>query len=642
MLPLPLGQAIRHHGKDGILVCIHGTQAPGTCGTMSGVMAYGGSAEFDVVWSDGTQSKQVPEALVRTSKAWEIVEGVVGTAEDIATAIQFYDTQSAVRRVEQSKAATSATSRRATDIARFIAENPALKPHTARNLKGEAYSGHALGAMNLKAQLTAQFPGTKFSVSSSSFAGGDSIDVSWTDGPVYEEVTAIRSLYSEGSFDGMTDSYEYASDRAWTDTFGGAKYVHGSRRFSDALKFSTATAICRKLGIEFTRYDQKPFTGEHEDLSHHAARCLHAVAVPTGCTEVTEVRFNTAVAAIEARFTPVFAQAAAPADAVADRRSAPKTETKVRTQVKRTASFSEKLTTIVDKTNARHTPPDGWEESDKVPRAEAVMTVESGKQESRKEAPPTVAVPTPWPSASSPRRLPADPGTANLALMAALKKVPATMLGYLAKQAGLPDGVGDSYHRSFTLWCQVESRSETDWRQAWAAFVAASDSAVHRATPMPPMPATATVAAAPVVVPTAKAHPLPHRHSVLPEVKAAPVEDLNEGDWVAYTNGHGIPCVGKVDRAWTVSSGGATRTEYFLVDAAGGVMTSPDYSKPITRTTTPAGPVAAEEDDDEPASVIAFPVAEISLVEMPPMAPVTEPSPVVGLGWLRRMRPAGQ
>ena len=565
MKHLPIGQAIRHDGKDGILVAIHGTQTPGTCGTMSGVMAYGGSAEFDVVWSDGTQSKQVPESLVRTSKAWEIVEGVVGTAADIATAIQFSETQSAVPQAEESKAATSATSKRETDIARFLAENPTLKVEGALNPKGERYSSHALGALNLKAQLTERYPGIKFSVRSDSFAGGDSIDVSWTDGPPVAEVESICSPYDEGSFDGMTDSYTYNSDRAWTDTFGGAKYVNAHRGFSDALKFSMATAICRKLGIEFKSYDQKPYPDETDDLAHHTRLCLHAVAIPAGCTEVAEVRSNSGLAFIKARFEPVFTATVAPSDAVADRRSAPKTETKVRTRAKGKATLS----AIVDDINARNAPPGGWDESDKVPATPLqVLRHHVSGAIARGEATPIVGVPA-LPSASSPRRLPA-----SAALMAAIEKVPATMLGYLAKQAGLPDGVGDSYHRSFTLWCQVEGRSETDWRQAWAAFVAASDTTRSRRGDE--AEATPAVAAAPVAA----------------AVTALPV---------------------------------------------------PEVKAPAAAPAGPAAPVPAEEDDDKPASVIAFPVAEISLVEMPPLVPMPEPAaPVVGLGWLRRMRPAGQ
>lgn len=587
MLPLPLGQAIRHDGKDGILVRIHGTQSPDTCGCMSGVVYHGGSAEFDVVWDDGTQNLRLSEAIVRKCRTWEIVEGVVGSPEDIATAIRFADEKAGVRKVEADQATTKAAAKRETDIARFLAEHPTLKTHTARNLKGEAYSGHALGAMNLKAQLTALYPGIKFSVRSDSFAGGDSIDVSWTDGPTYDAVNALCSPYEEGSFDGMTDSYTYNADRAWTDTFGGAKYVHARRDFSDALNFSMATALCDKLGIPFTNYDQKPFNGDHDDLGTHVARCLHAVAVPAGCITVTGVEPTREGHGKSARYRTLFA-AAAPADAVADRRSAPPAEKKGRAKAKGTASLSEKLTDIIAKVNARHTTPDGWEESDKVPRAEAVKTVESGKQESRKEtatplqvlrhhvsgaiargeATPIVGVPV-TPSASSPRRLPA-----SAALMAALKKVPATMLGYLAKQACLPEGTSDGYHRSFTLWCQVEGRSETDWRPAWAAFVAASDTTRSRRGDE--AEATPALAAAPVAA----------------AVTALPV---------------------------------------------------PEVKAPAAAPAAPAAPVAAEEDDDEPASVIAFPVAEISLVEMPPLVPMAEPAaPVVGLGWLRRMRPAGQ
>lgn len=53
--------------------------------------------------------------------------------------------------------------------------------------------------------LKAAFPGVKFSVRSSSYAGGASIDVGWTDGPQQAEVDNVVKRYAGADFDGMID-----------------------------------------------------------------------------------------------------------------------------------------------------------------------------------------------------------------------------------------------------------------------------------------------------------------------------------------------------------------------------------------------------------------------------------------------------
>jgi hypothetical protein len=47
-------------------------------------------------------------------------------------------------------------------------------------------SSHALGAANIRKELKRVFPSVKFSVTSDSFSGGNSIHIGWTDGPLTE------------------------------------------------------------------------------------------------------------------------------------------------------------------------------------------------------------------------------------------------------------------------------------------------------------------------------------------------------------------------------------------------------------------------------------------------------------------------
>ena len=87
---------------------------------------------------------------------------------------------------------------------------------------------------NIRTELKAAFPGTKFQVTSSRFSGGDSIDVRWSDGPTTAQVDGIIQKYRGGTFDGMDDSYK-DSDAAWPVVFGDAKYVHSQRDYSKAF-----------------------------------------------------------------------------------------------------------------------------------------------------------------------------------------------------------------------------------------------------------------------------------------------------------------------------------------------------------------------------------------------------------------------
>lgn len=102
-------------------------------------------------------------------------------------------------------------------------------------------------AKNIRLELRAAFPGVKFSVKTSRFAGGDSIDVRWIDGPTSSQVEAIANRYAAGSFDGMTDSYNYERS-AWTDAFGDAKYVSCSRDHSDRAITSSVRTVATRYG----------------------------------------------------------------------------------------------------------------------------------------------------------------------------------------------------------------------------------------------------------------------------------------------------------------------------------------------------------------------------------------------------------
>lgn len=131
---------------------------------------------------------------------------------------------------------------RASVAAALQAANPHLVAVGQQSGKNDSLNA---AARNIRIELKAAFPGVKFSVKSSRFSMGDSIDVKWTDGPNGDQVDAIIDRYAAGSFNGMEDIYEYSRD-AWKDAFGDAKYVHSSRSMSDkAIEAAIRTATAQ-------------------------------------------------------------------------------------------------------------------------------------------------------------------------------------------------------------------------------------------------------------------------------------------------------------------------------------------------------------------------------------------------------------
>lgn len=78
----------------------------------------------------------------------------------------------------------------------------------------------------IRRTLAAQFPGVKFSVRSSTYSGGASIDIAWTDGPNADEVDPHTEIYSGARFDGMIDMAHSVTH--WLSRDGGARYGHSN------------------------------------------------------------------------------------------------------------------------------------------------------------------------------------------------------------------------------------------------------------------------------------------------------------------------------------------------------------------------------------------------------------------------------
>ena len=120
-------------------------------------------------------------------------------------------------------------------------------------------------AKKIRKELKKAFPGVKFSVRSSSYSGGSSVDVNWQDGPMQKEVEAITERFNSSSYDGMQDmkvtsGYEYKGK-----IYNGADYIFANRSLSSEYK-KQIQAVAKEMFEDFHindwTYQQKMLQAE--------------------------------------------------------------------------------------------------------------------------------------------------------------------------------------------------------------------------------------------------------------------------------------------------------------------------------------------------------------------------------------------
>lgn len=87
----------------------------------------------------------------------------------------------------------------------------------------------ALCAAMIRKTLKGYFPTTIFRVTSDNYSGGNSVNVSWKNGPTVSAVEGVIGHHEAGTFDGMTDMYTYDNDRS---DIPQCKYLFCNRRIS--------------------------------------------------------------------------------------------------------------------------------------------------------------------------------------------------------------------------------------------------------------------------------------------------------------------------------------------------------------------------------------------------------------------------
>ena len=131
----------------------------------------------------------------------------------------------------------------------------------------------------IRVELKKAFPSIKFSVKYKSYTGGNSVRVEWEMGPSEEQVKKIAEKYQQGTFDGMTDSYNYEATLVSLPSgevaeLGGVKYVFCNRSIPDNVHAVIREDICRKFGVEYVDYNTRI---GHEYVDQTARKACYGI-----------------------------------------------------------------------------------------------------------------------------------------------------------------------------------------------------------------------------------------------------------------------------------------------------------------------------------------------------------------------------
>ena len=145
-------------------------------------------------------------------------------------------------------------------------------------------SGPVIAAKNIRKELKAAFPETKFSVKSETFSMGHAVRISWTDGPTVRQVEAVADKYEAGKFDGMDDYYTYTTT-PFNELFGSAKYVTTSRDYSREFISRCIAKIVAKFGGDPITAEEYFNGGAHRWHNCHGVDLGRELNLETSTTE---------------------------------------------------------------------------------------------------------------------------------------------------------------------------------------------------------------------------------------------------------------------------------------------------------------------------------------------------------------------
>lgn len=97
---------------------------------------------------------------------------------------------------------------------------------------GEWRTRYKTASGNLRELLKKEFPGVKFSVRKD--GSGDTVNITWTDGPTRKMVDEIAGQFEGRRFNGMEDCEEIVTSD-FTDLFGSLGYIFTERGYSESV-----------------------------------------------------------------------------------------------------------------------------------------------------------------------------------------------------------------------------------------------------------------------------------------------------------------------------------------------------------------------------------------------------------------------
>ena len=116
-------------------------------------------------------------------------------------------------------------------------------------------STHAQVAKLIRKKLKEKFPSIKFTVRSRSFTGGNDVRISYDNAVPSKDIEKITNEYAAGSFDGMTDMYNYNYNK----TGPTAKYIFVERHITNDIWEKTKKEIAISRDIKDIDNEQEWF-----------------------------------------------------------------------------------------------------------------------------------------------------------------------------------------------------------------------------------------------------------------------------------------------------------------------------------------------------------------------------------------------
>lgn len=113
-------------------------------------------------------------------------------------------------------------------------------------------------AKKIRKALKKEFPGVKFSVKSSTYSMGSSVDINYVDGPAQKDVQAVADRYQSASFDGMIDMETLHGYKDPEDgkIYSGAKYIFANRSLSPEYR-EQLEAIAEDIFGDYNKNDYR-------------------------------------------------------------------------------------------------------------------------------------------------------------------------------------------------------------------------------------------------------------------------------------------------------------------------------------------------------------------------------------------------